>query len=165
MLRYPPAPDAAVPDPFRLGRQPPAATDYTAPGAQPGYIILRPFQVTADTMLVCVLFFADVSYSRGASEELERTLRDAGMRAQSQRVPLRVHGLPVDPIDPEATVRHTLVDGSREALLRLVRQDPARAFDAAFLFTRLGKEWSDPEEDPELLAAIVQLEDSCDVIR
>lgn len=151
-IRFPLEGSTLEPYYYHVRTQAPDAVDYTAPGEEPGHIIVRLFHPTPDTMLVCGLL-------SGTSEsELTDALKGTGLTPRFAEVPIRVHGKPVD---PEEKAQHTLVDGSREDLLRLIRKDSGSYFRPMFLFTRLGKPWSDPDEDPGLKARILLHKDEC----
>ena len=160
LIGFPKEGSTVEPHYYRVRTPAPNAVDYTAPGEEPGHMIVRLFRPTPDTMLVCGLFFRGVSKS-GLSDDLTDALKDAGLAPRSARVPVRIHDIPIDLEDPDATARHTLVDGNREALLHLIRADPGSYFHPMFRFTRLGKLWSDPEEDPELRARILRHKNEC----
>jgi hypothetical protein len=93
-------------------------TDYTAPDEKPGHIIVRPYHLTPYTMMVCVLL-----WPLDRESDITDALKGTGLTPRFARVPRRVNGSRVSPGD-EGGLLHTLVDGSREDLLRLVRKDP-----------------------------------------
>ncbi len=135
-------------------------TDYTAPDEKPGHIIVRPYHLTPHTMMVCVLLGPLYNEAGSARRELTDAFKGTGLTPRFARVPPRVNGSRARPGD-KGGILHTLVDGSREDLLRLVRKDPGYYFRAAFLFTRLGKPPSSPDKDPELRARIVAHKHEC----
>ncbi len=119
--------------------QSPDTMDYTAPGEKPGHIIVRAIHPSPDTMLVCVLLWGS---GWEGEKTLSEALRDTGLAPRFVEVSPRINGKPVD---TDNKLLHTLIDGSRENLLRLVRENPAFYFGAAFVFTRLGTAWPGKE--------------------
>ncbi|MFQ5623670.1 MAG: hypothetical protein ACE5FS_09770 [Paracoccaceae bacterium] len=133
-------------------RQTPYAYDYTAPGGKPGHIVVRMFHPAPDVMLVCGFFLGD------DMSDVEDALEGSGLSPRLARVPARINGRPVD---PEDTLLHALVDGSRADLLRLVKRDPGNDFELMFAFSRLGTPWVDPLDDPGLRAFMRAHGDEC----
>lgn len=120
-------------------KQSPDTMDYTAPGEKPGHIIVRAIHPSPDTILVCVLLWGP---GQVREETLSEALGDTGLAPRFVKVAPRINGKPVD---PDKKALHTLIDGSRENLLRLVRKKPALYFGAAFVFNRLGTAWPGKE--------------------
>ncbi len=127
-------------------KQSPDTMDYTAPGEKPGHIIVRAIHPSPDTMLVCVLLWGK---AWEGEETLSEALRDTGLAPRFVKVAPRINGKPAD---PHRKMLHMLIDGSRENLLRLVRENPAFYFGSAFVFTRLGTAW--PGKDFEYATAL-----------